>query len=29
MIPHLEYAGGLHWSGLDGPIGIALIAVQD
>ena len=29
MISYLQYAGGLHWSGLEGPIGIVLIAGQD
>jgi len=29
MIAQLEYAGGLHWSELEGPTGIVLIVVQD
>ncbi len=29
MIAYLEYAGGLHWSELEGPTDIVLIVVQD
>ena len=29
MIAYLEYAGGLHWSELEGPTDIVLIAEQD
>ena len=29
MIAYIEYAGGLHWSELEGPTDIVLIAEQD